>query len=149
MPIYKDIFNLNLKYIEYLLAKTSLTQGYIHNIGVTGSEIEQEVRRLLRNLLPQRFHITHGYIISAASQEEEWVYEIVVGKRAKRFRLEKTRESSFRWPRPAHGLSRLTGDEHASNFPITSGRITYAALEIVKFIITIKGILYKRQVFCL
>lgn len=71
MPTYKDIFNLNLKYIDYLLAKTSLTQGYIHNIGITGSEIEQEVRRLLRNLLPQRFHVTHGYIISAPSQEEE------------------------------------------------------------------------------
>lgn len=71
MPNYKDIFNLNLKYIDYLLAKTSLTQGYIHNISVTGSEIEQEVRRLLRNLLPQRFHVTHGYIISAESKQVE------------------------------------------------------------------------------
>ena len=59
-PTYKDIFNLNLKYIEYLIAKTSLTQGYMRNIDVTGNEIEQEVRRLLKNLLPQRFHVTHG-----------------------------------------------------------------------------------------
>ena len=43
-------------------------------------------------------------------------------------------ESSLRWPRPAYGLSRLTGDEHASNLPITRGRITHAALEIVKLI---------------
>ena len=71
MPTYKDIFDLNLKYINYLLAKTSLIQGYTRNINVTGSEIEQEVRQLLRNLLPQRFHVTHGYIISATNQREE------------------------------------------------------------------------------
>lgn len=71
MPTYKDIFNLNLKYIEYLLEKTSLTQGYIRNLNVTGSEIEQEVRHLLRNILPQRFHVTHGYIISAPNKAEE------------------------------------------------------------------------------
>ncbi len=71
MPTYKDIFNLNLRYIEYLLAKTSLTHGYMRNINVSGSEIEQEVRRLLRNLLPQRFHVTHGYIISAENQQTE------------------------------------------------------------------------------
>ncbi len=70
-PAYKDIFNLNLKYIEYLLAKTSLTHDYMRNIDVTGSEIEQEVRQMLRNILPQRFHVTHGYIISAASQKAE------------------------------------------------------------------------------
>jgi hypothetical protein len=34
----------------------------------------------------------------------------------------------------ANGLSRLTGDEHSSNLPITSGRITHAALEIARFI---------------
>lgn len=71
MPTYKDIFKLNLKYIEYLLAKTQLTHGYIHNISVAGSEIEQEVRRLLKSLLPQRFRITHGYIISAVNKQEE------------------------------------------------------------------------------
>ncbi len=70
-PAYKDIFNLNLKYIKYLLAKTSLTHDYMRNISVTGSEIEQEVRQMLRNILPQRFHVTHGYIISAVSQQAE------------------------------------------------------------------------------
>jgi hypothetical protein len=70
-PTYKDIFNLNLKYIEYIKAKTSLTQGYMRNIDVTGNEIEQEVRRLLKNLLPQRFHVTHGYILSAANKHDE------------------------------------------------------------------------------
>src|SRR2546429_4027860 len=70
-PTYKDIFNLNLKYINYLLAKTSLTHGYMRNIDVTGSEIEQELRQMLRNVLPQRFHITHGYTVSAASQKAE------------------------------------------------------------------------------
>ncbi len=71
MPTYRDIFNLNLKYIEYLLEKTSLTQGYMRNVNVTGDEIEQEVRRLLKNLLPQRFQVTHGYIISAVSKQDE------------------------------------------------------------------------------
>jgi len=71
MPTYRDIFNLNLKYIDYLLAKTSLTQGYMRNINATGSEIEQEVRQLFRNLLPHRFHVTHGYIISAQNPLKE------------------------------------------------------------------------------
>ena len=38
---------------------------------MTGNEIEQEVRRLLKNLLPQRFHVTHGYILSAANKHDQ------------------------------------------------------------------------------
>jgi hypothetical protein len=71
MPSYRDIFKVNLKYIEYLLEKTSLSRSYIHNIDITGDEVEREVRLLLRNLLPQRFQVTHGYIISAENMIDE------------------------------------------------------------------------------
>lgn len=71
IPTYKDIFNLNLKYIEYLLEKTALSQGYIRNTDITGDVVEQEVRQLLKNLLPQRFHVTHGYIVSAENLDDE------------------------------------------------------------------------------
>jgi hypothetical protein len=71
MPSYRDIFKVNLKYIEYLLEKTSLSRSYIHNINITGDEVEREVRLLLRNLLPQRFQVTHGYIISAENIIDE------------------------------------------------------------------------------
>jgi hypothetical protein len=43
----------------------------MRNIDITGDEIEYEVRLLLKNLLPQRFHITHGYIISAVNKQDE------------------------------------------------------------------------------
>ena len=71
MPSYKDLFELNIKYIDYLLAKTLLSQAYLKNIQLTGSEIEFEVRDLLRNLLPKRFHVTNGYIVFAKNVEDE------------------------------------------------------------------------------
>ena len=71
MPTYRDLFELNIKYMDYLIAKTSLSHGYLKNIQVTGAEIEYEVRDLLRNLLPRRFHVTHGYIVSAKNTDDE------------------------------------------------------------------------------
>jgi hypothetical protein len=71
MPTYRDLFELNIKYMDYLIAKTSLSHGYLKNIQVTGTEIEYEVRDLLRNLLPRRFHVTHGYIVSAKNTDDE------------------------------------------------------------------------------
>jgi len=70
-PTFKDIFNLNIKYIEYLLAKTHLSQFYVNNIQVAGSEIEREIRDLLHKLIPKRFSVTHGYIIAAKDSNEE------------------------------------------------------------------------------
>ncbi len=71
MPTYRDLFELNMKYMDYLIAKTSLSHGYLKNIQMTGAEIEYEVRDLLRNLLPRRFHVTHGYIVSAKNMDDE------------------------------------------------------------------------------
>jgi len=68
---YKDIFNLNIKYIEFLLEKSLFSHQYIKNISISGSFVENEIREIFRNVLPKRFHVTHGYIVSAPNQETE------------------------------------------------------------------------------
>ncbi len=68
---YKDLFNLNIKYIEFLLEKSLLSHQYIKNITNSGSVVENEIREIFRNILPKRFHVTHGYIVSAESSEIE------------------------------------------------------------------------------
>lgn len=70
-PTYKDLFALHSKYIEYVLAKTLFIHQYAKNISQSGGEIESEVRRLFRAILPKRFHVTHGYIIKAPNPQSE------------------------------------------------------------------------------
>lgn len=72
MPLrYRDLFNLNIKYIEYLLEKSLLSHQYIHNISQSGSDVENEVRQIFKNILPERFKVTHGYIANAPSKSTE------------------------------------------------------------------------------
>ena len=68
---FKDIFNLNLKYIEYIIEKSQLSHQYLKNYSLSGSECEMEIRSILSNIIPSRFHVTHGYIISADSRKTE------------------------------------------------------------------------------
>lgn len=68
---YKDIFNLNIKYVEYLLEKSLFSHQYIKNISISGGFVENEIREIFRNILPKRFHVTHGYIISAPDRSTE------------------------------------------------------------------------------
>lgn len=71
MASYKDLFNLHIKYIEYLLAKSYLSHQFINNITQSGSDVEQEVRVLVQSILPRRFRVTHGYIVYAPSKQQE------------------------------------------------------------------------------
>ncbi|MBT6068451.1 hypothetical protein HOG48_01715 [Candidatus Peregrinibacteria bacterium] len=68
---YKDLFHLNIKYIEYLLEKSLLSHQYTKNISISGSLVENEIREIFKNILPKRFHVTHGYIVSAESKSKE------------------------------------------------------------------------------
>lgn len=62
---YKDILDLHIKYVDYILAKTYLSHQKVRNINLTGSEVESEIRLLFQNLIPERFRVTHGYILYA------------------------------------------------------------------------------------
>lgn len=71
MPTYKDLFEVHLKYPDYVRAKSLVIHQFVHNINVTGSGVEVEARALLRSVLPGRFRVTHGYIVSCASRHDE------------------------------------------------------------------------------
>jgi hypothetical protein len=68
---YKDIFELNVKYVEYLLAKSLFSHQYIHNISQSGADVENEIREIFRTIVPNRYRVTHGYIVSAPQQNVE------------------------------------------------------------------------------
>lgn len=68
---FKDILNLHIKYIDYLLEKSYLSHQSVKNINLSGSEIENEIRFLFKSILPERFKITHGYILSAEDNKSE------------------------------------------------------------------------------
>ncbi len=68
---YDKIFELNIKYIEYLLAKSLFSHQYIHNIAQSGSDVENEIREIFKNIIPERYRITHGYIVWAKNQNIE------------------------------------------------------------------------------
>jgi hypothetical protein len=63
---FNDIYNLHIKYIDYLLAKTlfSHKQG-VNSVTLCGTEVESEIRLFFKNMLPPRFRVTHGYILFA------------------------------------------------------------------------------------
>ena len=71
MASYQELFNLHIKYVEYLLAKSYFSNQYVKNISQSGSEVEQEIRVLLQSIMPRRFRITHGYIVYAPVKQEE------------------------------------------------------------------------------
>jgi hypothetical protein len=70
-PTYQDLFDLHIKHIETILHKTYVLHQYTKNIQASGGAIEVEIRKLLRAVLPKRFHVTHGYIVKAENQASE------------------------------------------------------------------------------
>ena len=71
MASYQELFNLHVKYVEYLLAKSYFSNQYVKNISQSGSEVEEEIRVLLQSIMPRRFRITHGYIVYAHNKQVE------------------------------------------------------------------------------
>lgn len=67
-PSYHDLFDVNLKYVEYLLARTRLSHSYLKNVQKSGDEVEIELRSLLGHVVPKRFAVRHGYIVSASDR---------------------------------------------------------------------------------
>jgi len=68
---FNTMYNVHIKFIEYLLAKSMFSLQDTKNVSLCGSEIENEIRQFFKNMLPARFRVTHGYIISSTSLEEE------------------------------------------------------------------------------
>jgi len=68
---FKDILDLHIKYTDYLLTKSYLSHQSVKNINLSGSEIENEIRFLFKSILPERFKVTHGYILSAKDNISE------------------------------------------------------------------------------
>lgn len=71
MHSYKDIFGLNIKYIDFLLARSLFSHQYIKNISQSGGDVEGETREMFRNIIPERYKVTHGYIVSAPDKNTE------------------------------------------------------------------------------
>jgi hypothetical protein len=71
MPSYRDLFQVHLTYADYIREKSLLVHQYVRNISVTGSGVENEVRAVLRSIIPERFRITTGYIVSAENRNIE------------------------------------------------------------------------------
>jgi hypothetical protein len=44
---------------------------YVRNIAVTGSGVENEIRAVLRSVIPDRFRVTTGYIVTAERRDIE------------------------------------------------------------------------------
>ena len=70
---FKDLFRVNIKYLDYLLEKSYLSHQYFKSIKLSGDQIENEFRKILTGLLPTRYKVTHGYIASATSRKTELV----------------------------------------------------------------------------
>ena len=68
---FKNILNLHIKYVDYLISKTYLSHQDIKNIALSGSETEAEIRFLFQNIIPDRFRVTHGYILHAPDNVSE------------------------------------------------------------------------------
>lgn len=71
LPTYRDLFEVHLRYSEYIRAKSYVIHQYVQNIAVSGAGVETEVRAVLRSILPDRFRVTSGYIVSAESKNVE------------------------------------------------------------------------------
>lgn len=71
MPTFKELYDVHLKYIEYLLERTHLYHHTLKNIKETGDDVEIEIRNFIKYFLPSRFRVTHGYIVSIKDQKSE------------------------------------------------------------------------------
>ncbi|MHA1541234.1 MAG: DUF6602 domain-containing protein [Alphaproteobacteria bacterium] len=68
---YKNLFSVHLNYIKYLLEKSYILHQDMKNPKESGSFVEEEIREFIQQLIPARFKVTHGYIVSAKNQEDE------------------------------------------------------------------------------
>ena len=73
---FKELYNTHLKYIEYLLERTHLYHQSLKNIKETGDDVEVEIRNLIKYFLPNRFRITHGYIVGIKDNYSEPIISI-------------------------------------------------------------------------
>lgn len=73
MAAYRDLFDVHLKYVDYVRAKSYVVHQYVQNVAVSGSGVEVEVRAILRSMLPERFELlmgtSHALLIALRSRQ--------------------------------------------------------------------------------
>lgn len=68
---FKELYSVHLKYIDYLLERTHLYHQSLKNIKQTGDDVEEEIRNFIKYFLPNKFRVTHGYIVSILDNNSE------------------------------------------------------------------------------
>jgi hypothetical protein len=68
MSAYRDLFETNLTYLQYVAEQTKVSHQYVRNIAAAGGGCEREIRTLLARYLPNRLRVTHGYVVKAVSR---------------------------------------------------------------------------------
>jgi hypothetical protein len=68
---YRDLFDVHLKYVDYVRAKSYVVHQYVQNVAASGSGVEVEVRAILQSMLPERFRVTNGYVARAVDRTTE------------------------------------------------------------------------------
>lgn len=71
MVSYRDLFEVTLSYTEFVRQKSLNLHQYVKNVSASGAGVEHEVRQLLRGVLPARFKVTSGYVVSADNRVDE------------------------------------------------------------------------------
>src|SRR5436190_6107107 len=66
---YQELNKLREDYFKVLSRKTLLLHKKVRDIKSSGSAIEIEIRSLLKELLPSRYRVTNGFIISVKDRE--------------------------------------------------------------------------------
>lgn len=68
---YARLWALHTRRIAHKIEDTKLFLATLRNIRYAGDIVETHVRGLLRELIPTRFHVTHGYIASTTDKTLE------------------------------------------------------------------------------
>jgi hypothetical protein len=62
-PSYRDLFDVHSRYVDYLLARSHLSHGFLRDISQSGEDVEIDLRGLIRQVMPSRYKVTHGHIV--------------------------------------------------------------------------------------
>lgn len=68
---YKSLYKSHADFLRYCLEKSHLSHQYLKNIRQSGDDVEWEVREILKQIIPERFKVTHWYIVNAKNDTDE------------------------------------------------------------------------------
>ena len=67
MASFNDLFAVHTKYLEYVVKKSHVIHQGLNNIKEAGDQVEETIRMQVRDVLPERWRVTHGYIAAPAA----------------------------------------------------------------------------------